>query len=258
MGYVFEPKLDGERVMAYVKGGKVELINRNGVNKNSAFPEIVEDLKNFNDCCLDGEIVAQKDGVSDFFLLSKRSHLVSPSDQIRQEIRVMFKVFDILEMMDRPVWLKSFKDRRTILENFMLTMDTLYPTKWTEIIHQFKSGQEAWDRAESREGVIAKRLIEPYHQGQRLNAWLKIKKTSEVMLFAIGFEKTEVDECLILDHGVRIAVGDLSERQKIKDYLEAGKRPIIEVEYLGKTPDGKLRMPVYKGIREENIKKEEI
>lgn len=254
MNYVFEEKCDGERVIAYVRDKKVKLINRNGVDKTSTFPEIEEDLKRFNDCVLDGEIVAfNQDRISDFFLLSKRSHLVSPSDQIRQEIKVFFEVFDILEMMGRPVWLRSFKDRRIILENFFGTMEALYPTKWTEIIHQFKSGENAWNYIGSREGVIAKREVEPYHAGQRLNAWLKIKKTKELMLFALRFEPTEHEEVLICDKEVRVAVGDLSERQKIKDLLNAGKHPVVEIEYLGRTPDGKLRMPVYKGLRSLDV-----
>ncbi|MDQ3120086.1 MAG: hypothetical protein M3Q89_11055, partial [Verrucomicrobiota bacterium] len=66
-GWNFEPKYDGIRVLAFVAGGEVRLVTRNGKDKSAQFPEVVESLrslgaKKMKNYILDGEIVALIDG----------------------------------------------------------------------------------------------------------------------------------------------------------------------------------------------------
>ena len=42
--WVFEPKYDGIRILAFVDKGAVALVSRNGLNKTHSFPEIADAL----------------------------------------------------------------------------------------------------------------------------------------------------------------------------------------------------------------------
>ena len=59
-GWIYEPKLDGVRVLAYVTGGSVRLFSRNRKQVEGGYPELVEQLSIAvrGDAVLDGEILA--------------------------------------------------------------------------------------------------------------------------------------------------------------------------------------------------------
>jgi ATP-dependent DNA ligase len=55
-GWIFEPKIDGTRCLAYIQNGTVELQNRRFRPMGSRYPEITKALKeSAGDCILDGE-----------------------------------------------------------------------------------------------------------------------------------------------------------------------------------------------------------
>src|SRR5205085_2722532 len=89
--WVFEPKLDGLRVLCRVdRGGRIALISRNGKEQSFQFPEIVDALKR---CVtkpsaeLDGEIVClDENGLSSFRKLQQRFHLES-ADVIARRVK---------------------------------------------------------------------------------------------------------------------------------------------------------------------------
>jgi bifunctional non-homologous end joining protein LigD len=67
--WLYEPKLDGYRTIAYIDGDTVKLISRGGIDVTIAYPEIVKDLQQqaIGTMVLDGEIVAYgKDGKPSF------------------------------------------------------------------------------------------------------------------------------------------------------------------------------------------------
>src|SRR3954466_6537401 len=80
-GWVFEPKYDGIRVLAYAESDGVALISRNGIDKAHSFPEIVEALgalrrKLKRPFVVDGEIVIMRDDVPTRFQdLQSRMHV---------------------------------------------------------------------------------------------------------------------------------------------------------------------------------------
>jgi ATP-dependent DNA ligase len=59
-GWVFEPKLDGERCLAFRKGPQVWLLSRNRKRLDDHYPELAEALaaQAADDFVVDGEIVA--------------------------------------------------------------------------------------------------------------------------------------------------------------------------------------------------------
>jgi bifunctional non-homologous end joining protein LigD len=83
-GWVFEPKYDGIRILAFVADGSVALLSRNGNAKTAQFPEIAEALlalsrKKRRSFVLDGEIVAlDGDSPARFQDLQSRMHVSDP------------------------------------------------------------------------------------------------------------------------------------------------------------------------------------
>jgi bifunctional non-homologous end joining protein LigD len=73
-GWVFEPKLDGERCLAFRKGPQVRLLSRNRKRLNDHYPELVEALaaQEADDFVVDGEVVAFEGGRSSFARLQRR------------------------------------------------------------------------------------------------------------------------------------------------------------------------------------------
>ncbi|MBE2286583.1 MAG: ATP-dependent DNA ligase [Prosthecobacter sp.] len=71
-GWIYEVKFDGFRALAIVQGGEVSLISRTQKDMTDKFPEVVEALQDLElpDCVIDGEIAAlDKNGRSSFQLL---------------------------------------------------------------------------------------------------------------------------------------------------------------------------------------------
>jgi len=58
--WLFEPKLDGYRMLAFLRAGAVSLTSRRALDYTRLFPSITRDLVSIgdDDCILDGEIIA--------------------------------------------------------------------------------------------------------------------------------------------------------------------------------------------------------
>lgn len=73
--WVFEPKLDGMRIIAIVKQPQVWLFSRSGRNVTTIFPEVCNSLGRFpGSFILDGELIASDaDGRPNFEALQNRN-----------------------------------------------------------------------------------------------------------------------------------------------------------------------------------------
>src|SRR5258705_4534418 len=73
-GWLFEPKLDGERCLAVGRRGTLRLLSRNKKRLNERYPEIVEAFRSQKTDVFiaDGEIVTLEAGVSSFAKLQRR------------------------------------------------------------------------------------------------------------------------------------------------------------------------------------------
>src|SRR3982750_2550557 len=95
--WLYEPKWDGFRSLAFVAGGRVQLRSRHQRPFARYFPEIVEALALLPDCALDGEILVLANGDSDFGALLQRLHPSSSRvDRLRHETPASFVAFDLL------------------------------------------------------------------------------------------------------------------------------------------------------------------
>src|ERR1700730_1604916 len=97
--YLFEPKLDGQRVIGIVQPTQVTLTNRRGGEITGTYPELagLAGALAPHSAVLDGEVVAFNDkGQTSFQRLQRRMHVGRPTAQLLAETPVSFVVFDVL------------------------------------------------------------------------------------------------------------------------------------------------------------------
>jgi bifunctional non-homologous end joining protein LigD len=80
-GWLFEPKWDGERCLAFRRGGSLRVLSRNRILLNDKYPEITAALDRHEAASfiVDGEIVTFKDGITSFAKLQERMQVAHPS-----------------------------------------------------------------------------------------------------------------------------------------------------------------------------------
>jgi bifunctional non-homologous end joining protein LigD len=174
-GWVYEPKLDGVRVLAHVTGGKVWLWSRNRKPIEGGYPELVAALETATrgDAVLDGEIVAidPKTGLSSFARLQQRMQLRDAVRAARTGVAVRLYLFDCLYYEGVDLTNLPLLDRKKVLRDVVWYDDPIYFTP-----HR-TTGSAAMYRdacARGAEGIIAKRADSRY-VGTRSGDWLKIK-----------------------------------------------------------------------------------
>jgi bifunctional non-homologous end joining protein LigD len=115
----------------------------------------------------DGELVAfGADGKADFVNVCER--LLHGRD----EIPLTFVIFDLLTLDGVDLRRKPYRERRHILDGLGLAGPSWY------VAETFEDGEGLWSAVceHELEGVVAKRLDEPYTPRKR--AWVKVKNRS--------------------------------------------------------------------------------
>ncbi|HXK32762.1 MAG TPA: non-homologous end-joining DNA ligase [Dehalococcoidia bacterium] len=195
-GWLFEPKLDGVRALAFVRGDgekrRVELRTRRGNDTTVQYPEVCEDLRDLDveSAVLDGEVVAlNEQGVPDFQSIQPRINLSRPVDVERAaaETPVCYYVFDILYLNGFDLRAVPLADRKRILRRLGAT-EHIKHVDYTEA-----DGETMYRVATDLgfEGVVAKRATSPYEAGLRTQAWLKVKNVNEQEFVVGGFTQGE-------------------------------------------------------------------
>jgi len=182
-GWLFEPKLDGERCLAFGRSGTVRLLSRNQIRLNEKYPEIVSAFKRQPTALFiaDGEIVTFDAGVTSFATLQQRMQVAHPSPDLRRKVPVWLYLFDLLYVDRYDVRRVPLRYRKQLLRDTFDFHDSL---RFTE--HRETEGEAYYKEACRRgwEGVIAKDGESVYMSG-RTRAWLKFKCTHE-QEFVIG------------------------------------------------------------------------
>ena len=165
-GWVYEPKWDGFRSIAFVDGDDVYLQSRNGKPLRRYFPELEFPAGRY---VLDGEIVLfDAQGRQDFDALGQRIHPAeSRIRMLAEQTPTRFVAFDLLARDDEVLLELPQAERRERLEALVdapvdLTPATTDPAE-----------AEPW--LQGAEGVIAKQQAAPYRPGER-TGMVKIKR----------------------------------------------------------------------------------
>jgi bifunctional non-homologous end joining protein LigD len=163
--WMWEPKLDGYRVLAFVGDKEVKLRSRNGLELAGDFPSLVAELgKQAAGMVLDGEIVAfDAEGKPSFNAMQNRGAAV----------RAVLFCFDLPYFAGIDLRKAPYRDRRRYLAQCLL------PTPLVQLVHAQEDGVALAPAALASgfEGVIGKRKDSRYESGKRSGAWLKVKPT---------------------------------------------------------------------------------
>ena len=168
-GYVYEPKWDGFRCLAFRAGDDVDLRSRHDRPLARYFPELVEALRSLRKerLVLDGEIVLLD---ADFAALMARLHpAASRVERLRRETPASFVVFDVLAVDGEDLRSRPFAARRARLADVL--EDARPPIHLTHATDDAGVAAEWLDRFE---GVVAKEQSSTYDPGVR--AMVKVKK----------------------------------------------------------------------------------
>ena len=201
-GWQFEPKWDGFRCLALRDGGTVELISKSGKPLGRYFPEVVAMLEELKPrrFILDGELIIPMGACLSFEALQMRLHpAASRIQKLAKETPAQFMLFDLLALDDDLLAAESLSARRTALERFHRNHGG--PSLLLSPATTDCDKAEAWlaRTGGALDGVIAKRLDEPYRPGER--AMLKVKQLRTADCVVGGFRyasgKREVGSMLL-------------------------------------------------------------
>lgn len=250
-GWQYEPKWDGFRCLAARDGDAVTMTSKSGKPLGRYFPEVLELLGSLKErqFLIDGEIVLPLGDALSFEALQMRLHPAeSRIRRLAAETPAQLMLFDALEVAGKPLAGKPLEERRAALERFYAkesapglllspqTRDVAVAAGWLE-----RSGG-------ALDGVIAKRLDQPYRAGERAMVKVKQQRTADCVVggFRYAEKKKEVGSLLLGlydDDGLLHHVGFTSA-------LKAEDRPALTKEletlvagpgFTGSAPGGPSR-----------------
>jgi ATP-dependent DNA ligase len=258
-GFMYEPKWDGFRCLAFCSGDEIDLRSRNNRPLARYFPELVEGFRSLSveRLVLDGEIVvAGADGFDFEALLARLHPAASRVERLRQETPAYFVAFDLLVLGDEDMRQRPFAERRSLL------CDVLESAKGALIVTPLTEQREVATRWLDRfrghglDGVIAKHRELRYLEGER--AMLKIKQERTADCVVAGFRWFTdrpllsslllglYDEHNLLQHVGVVTAFSEKRRREVLDEIAALVRPLSghpwEQGFLvGGSPVGRLK-----------------
>lgn len=275
--WVYERKLDGIRCLAHRDGDEVELWSRNHVPLGGRFAELVPVLAAQPSArfVVDGELVALEHGATSF-------------SRLQQGGSVELHLFDVLLLGDRDLRPLPLLERKRVLHDAFEFGERLHYVE-----HRAEYGERYLEEAcrEGWEGVIAKRAASTYTSG-RSREWLKLKCGMRQELVIGGFTdptgaRSNLGALLVghyqdgaLHYAGKVGTGfdartlaDLGARLRTLEIAESpfthGDPPtrgvhwvrpdlVAEVSFAEWTRDGRLRHPVFQGLRIDQPAKDVI
>jgi len=188
--WMWEPKLDGYRVLAFIDEHGVKLRSRRGLELADKFPRLVAELgqQAAGSMILDGELVAfDASGKPSFGAMQDRAQLKAERDiaAADQNMPVVFFCFDLLHFAGIDLRKSTYADRRRYLSQCLL------PSSLVQLVHASEDGValNAAALASGFEGVIGKRKESRYEAGRRSASWLKVKPTMSADFVIGGYTK---------------------------------------------------------------------
>ena len=280
-GWEYEIKWDGYRIVARVAGGEAVLRSRKDQDYSARFEnvakELVKALKT-PDAVVDGEVCALDD-------LGRPSF--SAMQQGKQGTPVVYYVFDLLEVEGQSLVDLPLSVRRARLEKLLDRRNRT--VQFSESFADGQALYEAAQERQL-EGVMGKKLDSRYEPGKRSRNWLKFKTHGEQELVVAGYTRgkgrrewsfgslvlaTNGPDGLQWAGNVGTGFDDAEQERLLKKLrpLERKTSPfpkppkmprvrkddvvwvepelVAEVSFAEWTHDGRLRAPVYQGLRED-------
>jgi bifunctional non-homologous end joining protein LigD len=276
--WLYELKLDGYRALAFVRGGETVLRSRNGNDLTERFQSVAAAIgvaARTPDCVLDGELCALDEGGRTSFSALQRG-----------TGSLVYYVFDVLEVDGAAVVDRTTVQRRALLAELVEPSAVVrVSVAFDDGAALLRAAVE-----QGLEGVVAKRATARYARGRRTRDWLKVKTRAEQELVIGGFtrgagRRRSTLGALVLGvhEGGRLRwAGNVGtgfggdEARRLRELLaplEQDESPfdpvpsmprvkradvswvapelVAEVSFAEWTRQGRLRAPVYVGLRDD-------
>jgi bifunctional non-homologous end joining protein LigD len=175
-GWLYELKFDGYRALAIKTGGNVHLRSRNDKDFTTRYPAMVKALAAMPDeTVIDGEVVALDGGGRPSFNLLQ--NYASGAD-------LHYFIFDVLILKGRDVRGEPLTKRRELLEKHVFPA-MIDPIRYSPVLDGSLKDLVQSVKAQSLEGLVAKRRDSRYEAGMRSGAWQKMR-VNQGQEFVIG------------------------------------------------------------------------
>lgn len=222
---IVENKYDGYKIQIHKKGDKVWLYTRRQEDVTLAFPEIVGGAKKYlscKSCIVEGECMAydvKTKKTLPFQSVSRRIKRKHNIEEVRKEIPVEIKLFDVLYLDGESLLSNTILERRKILEGFVKEKKQLITLSEQIVTSDKKQVEEYYKKSldEGYEGVMVKNPLAIYRPGRYVGFQFKLKPTLEHLdLVIVGAEwGTGKRSGWLSSYSLACRSGD--------EYLECGK-----------------------------------
>jgi ATP-dependent DNA ligase len=184
----FEPKWDGFRAIVFRGGPETLIQSRDLKPLDRYFPELAAPIRNHlpDHCVVDGEVVIAGPNGLDFDSLLLRIHpAASRVKLLAARTPASFVAWDLLALDDRDLRESPQAERRSMLESALGTAQP--PIHLTPATLDRSVAADWFGRFEGAglDGVVAKRLGDPYMPGKR--GWVKVKHARTADCVVAGF-----------------------------------------------------------------------
>jgi ATP-dependent DNA ligase len=201
-GWQYEPKWDGFRCLVFRDGADVALMSKSGKPLGRYFPEVVETVlaMEADRVVLDGELVIPVGGSLSFEALQLRLHPAeSRVTRLARETPAQLILFDLLFSKETSYLDAPLELRRRSLEIIYAAEqhDDLLLSPCT---HDREAAGKWLDKVGAElDGVVAKRLDEPYRPGERTMLKIKAMRTADCVVggFRYATNSKEVGSLLL-------------------------------------------------------------
>lgn len=281
-GWLFEPKLDGERCLVFKHGDSVRLLSRNHKPLDDTYPELVTSFaeQRCDDFVADTEIVAFAHGRSSFARLQERMQIADAGQARDSGIAVYCYAFDLPHLDGHDLTRVPLAERKKLLDRTLTFRDPLRRTPY-----RYTDGHDYYRQAcrSGWEGAIAKDATSGYAHG-RSRTWLKLKCVNNAELLIGGYteptgQRKVLGALLVgyydgddLVYAGKVGTGfsedtlarlegELDRREQrhspfagpVREHRPHWVHPdlVAQVEFTEWTEDGKLRHPSYLGLRRD-------
>ncbi|MBR1251324.1 non-homologous end-joining DNA ligase [Bradyrhizobium sp. AUGA SZCCT0169] len=268
--WIHEIKFDGYRVQVHLANEAIKVYTRRGNNWTNRFRKIADDAWHISarSAIIDGEVVVPAaDGSTDFSVLQ--------NELKGKSTRIVLVAFDLLYLNGYDLRKLPLMERKAHLKKLIAATDIQFSESFET------DGREIYKHAckVGLEGVVSKVRDSVYTSG-RGNNWTKKTCAQRETLTIAGFalDGNDWDGIYVgrrkgndliyagkVDHGFdKTSAAELRRRltpliRKTQPYAKriahmgiwVEPHLLVEIEYRAKSAEGKVRHPIFKGLRED-------
>ncbi len=226
--FIYEPKIDGHRLIYSQQDGKIRLYTRHNNDCTRQYPEL--QLPFSDDIILDGEVacVDPATGVSDFEAVMSRfqSRRANKILKLITTLPAYYAIFDILQYKGQDLRGLPLLRRKEILAGLSLPSGS-----YGVVPHVDGAGEALFEQIKARgmEGIVGKRKNSLYETGRRSHAWQKVINWTYVEVYITGYRKHEFGWLAAVPSGT-------SGKLRPAGIIELGASPLHKQAFRGVAP----------------------